>query len=47
MKHYIPKMTSTDYLSRRREEGKFPALETALMHQYNDLKNTQKSAEED
>ena len=41
-------MKLTDYMCQlKKEEEDLPALKTALMHQYNDLKTTQKNADKD
>ena len=41
-------MILTDYMCKeKKDEEKKPALKIALMHQYNDSKTTEKSAEED
>ena len=44
----MSEMTLTDYICHEmKAEKDLPALKTALMYQYNDLKTTLKSAEND
>ena len=41
IKHYITETTLTDYMyQEKREEEDLPASKTALMHRYNDSRNT-------
>ena len=48
MRDYILEMTLTDYICQeKKEEENSPVLKTVLTHQYNDLKSTYKSMEED
>ena len=48
IKHYIPDMMLTDYMCQEKKgEEDLPVLKIALLHQYNNLKTTYKSVEED
>ena len=41
IKHYIPKMTLTDYMCQeKKEEEDLLSMKSTLAHQYNDLKTT-------